>query len=183
MTTKEARLAKGKPLCDICGAKHWPREPHKIRPQPTRRASPQGKSDAARVAGLAWLRVVPSLKSVRRGFQAGGVTVDTSGRARATGPGSARAARAGRGRRRASGSLCFRQRVENTVATPYIEGQAAAWKDTQDWWSSRVGVKPTNPYHPSGPRPRNDCKPVSSPARLPPVSRSREHQRPTGYDR
>jgi len=59
MTTKEARLAKGKPLCDICGAKHWPREPHKIRPQPTRRASPQGKSDAARVAGLEGVVIDP----------------------------------------------------------------------------------------------------------------------------
>ena len=30
MTTKEGRIANRKPVCNICGAKHWPREPHMV---------------------------------------------------------------------------------------------------------------------------------------------------------
>lgn len=32
MTTKEARLARKVPTCDLCGAKHWPRQPHVLAP-------------------------------------------------------------------------------------------------------------------------------------------------------
>jgi len=62
MTTKESRLARMKPICDICGATHWPREPHVLpgtkRAIATRRASAEPET-ATRPASPDATRVTP----------------------------------------------------------------------------------------------------------------------------